>query len=70
MAKSGVVLTKTLIDRPEPRTARYGLWNGGLNGFGVRVEVSGSKTFIVRYRTDGGGGRRRGASWLSAGTAP
>lgn len=55
MAKSGVVLTKILIDRAEPRAARYDLWDGGLSGFGVRVEVSGSKTFIVRYRTDGGG---------------
>lgn len=55
MAKSGVVLTKTLIDRAEPQAARYDLWDGSLSGFGVRVEVSGSKTFIVRYRTDGGG---------------
>ena len=55
MAKSGVVLTKTPIDRAEPRAARYDFWDGGLSGFGVRIETSGSKTFIVRYRTDGGG---------------
>jgi hypothetical protein len=68
MAKSGVVLTKTLIDRAEPRAAGHDLWDDSLSSFGVRVEVSGSKTFIVRYKTDGGG-RHFGGSWPSAGTA-
>ena len=36
-------------------TARFDMWDTNLAGFGLRVETTGTKTFIVRYRADGGG---------------
>lgn len=49
-------LTKRTIDSLKKADARYIVWDADLKGFGVRVETSGTKTFIVRYRV--GGGRR------------
>jgi integrase len=51
-------LTKRTVDRAQPAAARYVVWDRDLKGFGLRVEPSGVKTFIVRYRLGGG---RRGA---------
>lgn len=34
---------------------RYIAWDSELRGFGCRVETSGTKTFLVRYRPNGGG---------------
>ncbi len=39
------------------RYTRYFVWDDLLKGFGVRVETSGRKFFIVRYRAHGGGRR-------------
>ena len=50
-----VRLTKRVVDAAGPGEARYIVWDSELNGFGLRVETSGSKTFVVRYRADGGG---------------
>lgn len=50
-----VVLTKRIVDAAPPRSTRYDLWDRKLAGFGLRVEASGTKSFIVRYRADGGG---------------
>ncbi|TPK82536.1 site-specific integrase [Mesorhizobium sp. B2-4-13] len=56
MAKRvGVALTKRVVDAAEKRDRRYFLWDSELSGFGLRVEKSGAKTFIVRYRAEGGG---------------
>ena len=52
---SSVRLTKTVVEKAEVRSARYDLWDLELAGFGLRVEKSGTKTFIIRYRSDGGG---------------
>ncbi len=52
---STIKLTKTVIDSAEARDARYDIWDRDLSGFGLRVESTGRKTFIVRYRADDGG---------------
>ncbi len=52
---SSVRLTKGIVEKAEKRDARYDLWDLDLTGFGLRVEKSGTKTFIIRYRMDGGG---------------
>ena len=43
-------LSKRTIDAAKPSGARYVLWDSELKGFGVRVECSGLKSFLVRYR--------------------
>lgn len=56
MAKrSGVTLTKRTVDAAQPGEGRYILWDADLIGFGLRIETSGSKSFIVKYRAEGGG---------------
>jgi integrase len=52
---SGVLITKRVVDSSRPTDKRYYVWDADLAGFGLRVEASGAKTFIVRYRADGGG---------------
>ena len=52
---SSVFLTKREVDAAEARDERYHLWDTKLAGFGLRVEKSGTKTFVARYRADGGG---------------
>jgi integrase len=47
-------LTKRAIDAATPGTSRYILWDDELKGFGVRVELSGTKTYLIRYRSGGG----------------
>ncbi|WP_281302077.1 MULTISPECIES: site-specific integrase [unclassified Iodidimonas] len=48
-----VRLTKTVVDKLEPRDKDYFVWCGKLAGFGVRVWKSGRKTFVVQYRAGG-----------------
>jgi integrase len=48
-------LTKEFVDRLEPKAARYMKWDGALPGLCIRVEPSGTKTFILRYRPAGTG---------------
>ena len=43
-------LSKRTIDAAKPSEARYVLWDTELKGFGLRVESSGLKSFLVRYR--------------------
>lgn len=52
---STIHLTKPAVDAATPRDQRYEIWDSELSGFGLRVETTGRKLFIVRYRADGGG---------------
>jgi integrase len=60
-----IKLTKRAADAARPAAARYELWDADLKGFGLRVEPSGVKTFIVRYRP--GGGRMAPKRFMSIG---
>ena len=59
-------LTKRTIDQVEPETKRLVVWDTELAGFGLRVEPSGSKAYIVRYRA-GGGGRNAPQRYMTVG---
>jgi integrase len=52
---SNILITKRAVDCALPRDERYEIWDSKLAGFGLRIEASGTKSFIVRYRADGGG---------------
>lgn len=54
--EGGKRLTKRTVDAAAKAAARYTVWDSDLKGFGLRVEPSGTKTYVVRYRV--GGGRR------------
>jgi hypothetical protein len=47
---SNVRSTKRAVDNAAPRSERYIVWDVELKGFGLRVEPSSAKTFLVRYR--------------------
>lgn len=44
-------LTKTVVDSLTPEAKDVFAWDAELQGFGVRVQPSGRKTYLVRYRT-------------------
>jgi integrase len=47
------MLTKSQLDRAQPKGARYVIWDRKLPGFGVRVTPAGKKSFILSYRLKG-----------------
>ena len=50
-------LTKRVVEALEPADKSWIAWDDRLTGFGVRVQPSGTKSFIVNYRP-GDGGRK------------
>lgn len=67
MAKrGGVTLTKKVVDAADKRDKRYHVWDSELPGFALRVEPSGVKTFVIKYRANGGG-RSAKQHWLVIG---
>lgn len=45
-------LTKTLVDNaPVPATGDAFIWDTELQGFGIRIQASGRKVYVIRYRT-------------------
>lgn len=56
-----VRITKRLVDAIDLSRGRHQVWDSELKGFGLQVEASGTKTYIVRYRPKGLGrdGARR-----------
>lgn len=43
-------LTKRAMDQAEPLSRPHFVWDAELRGFGARIDASGAKTFLVRYR--------------------
>lgn len=66
VVKMSKKLTQSVVAGAGPRLVRYELWDPELRGFGLRIEPSGTKTFIVRYRANGGG-RRAPRRYLTVG---
>src|SRR5580658_6458172 len=54
MTSKTIKLTKRAVDAATMRASRYVLWDDELRGFGLRIEASGTKTYLVRYRRGGG----------------
>ncbi len=50
-------LTKTIVDNAQPADRRYHIQDAEIPGFSVKIEPSGSKIYVLDYRS-GGGGRR------------
>ena len=50
-------LTKRTVDALQPAEKPWIAWDDKLTGFGVRIQPSGTKAFIVNYRA-GDGGRK------------
>ena len=57
IARVGTNLTGRTVEALEPGDKSWIAWDDRLTGFGVRVQPSGTKSFIVNYRS-GEGGRK------------
>ena len=55
MAKVKLTLTKRSVESLLPSARPWIAWDDKLTGFGVRVQPSGTKSFLVNYRANGGG---------------
>ena len=54
-AKVRLTLTKRTVEALEPAARPWIAWDDRVTGFGVRVQPSGTKSFLVNYRANGGG---------------
>jgi hypothetical protein len=50
MAEAQGRFTKRSLDQADARERPYFLWDGHLKGLGARIDPSGAKTFVLRYR--------------------
>ena len=57
IAKTKLTLTKRTVESLRPGAKPWIAWDDRLTGFGVRVQPTGTKAFVVNYRS-GNGGRR------------
>ncbi len=46
-------LSQRSVDAIDPTGKQFTVWDADLKGFGVRVNVSGSKAFVAYYRVNG-----------------
>jgi len=51
-------LTKKIVEDAQPTDKDTWLWDSDLPGFGVRIQPSGRKTYVTRYRTQSGTQRK------------
>jgi len=49
-------ITKRLVERLRPTGAEHFIWDDTLIGFGVRVQRTGAKSYVVKYRAGSGRG--------------
>ena len=63
-----LILTDAVASSAPPGPARTFLWNAKLSGFGLRIEPSGARSWIVKYRSQGG--RSAPVRWLTLGSYP
>jgi hypothetical protein len=49
-------ITKRLVDGLKATGAEYFAWDAELKGFGVRVQASGAKSYVVKYSAGSGRG--------------
>ena len=54
-AKVRLTLTKRTVEGLVPTVKPWIAWDNKLTGFGVRIQPSGTKSFLVNYRANGGG---------------
>jgi hypothetical protein len=57
----GKPITKRHINALLPTDREYFVWDRDLKGFGLRVQPTGEKSYVVKYRPGGGRKGRRGA---------
>ena len=57
VARHKEILTARSVSEARPEARRYIIWDEKLTGFGLRVSPSGTRSFIVQYRTPEGGRR-------------
>ncbi len=50
MTRATAKLTKRVVDQSQPSDKRFEVWDSELRGFGLRVEPSGTKSYLLRYR--------------------
>ena len=58
-AKVKLTLTKRTVENLQPADKPWIAWDDRVSGFGVRVQPSGVKAFIINYRIGSGGRRAR-----------
>jgi integrase len=49
-------ITKRLVDSLKPAGEDYFIWDDTLSGFGLRVQPTGAKSYVVKYRAGSGRG--------------
>ena len=57
VARNKLTLTRRAVQAMPPGDKPWTAWDDKLTGFGVQVHPTGAKSFLVNYRT-GGGGRK------------
>jgi integrase len=62
-------ITNKMAEVVEPSDKRQFLWDGEIRGFGLRTMPSGLKTWVVKYRAEGGG-RTAPVRWYTIGNFP